>query len=158
MRQFLASTLMAVMTFGPLVNANAATPARPAAKASSGDTTTPIQHLVVIFQENVSFDHYFGTYPNATNPAGEPAFTPFPNTPGVNGLLGTLAHQQPEPQSGQRARARPTPSASIARRPPPPTRITTTRPSRLAFDSGLMDLFPLNTGTAGPPPTGGGNR
>ncbi len=24
---------------------------------------TPIQHLVVIFQENVSFDHYFGTYP-----------------------------------------------------------------------------------------------
>jgi len=26
-------------------------------------TTTPIQHLVVIFQENVSFDHYFATYP-----------------------------------------------------------------------------------------------
>ena len=22
-----------------------------------------IQHIVVIFQENVSFDHYFGTYP-----------------------------------------------------------------------------------------------
>ncbi len=29
------------------------------------DTSTPIKHLVVIFQENVSFDHYFGTYPNA---------------------------------------------------------------------------------------------
>jgi phospholipase C len=28
-------------------------------------TATPIKHLVVIFQENVSFDHYFGTYPNA---------------------------------------------------------------------------------------------
>src|SRR5436305_1190476 len=26
-------------------------------------TATPIKHLVVIFQENVSFDHYFGTYP-----------------------------------------------------------------------------------------------
>jgi phospholipase C len=39
-------------------------------------TSTPIKHLVVIFQENVSFDHYFGTYPNATNPAGEPSFTP----------------------------------------------------------------------------------
>src|SRR5208282_5389363 len=26
-------------------------------------TTTPIKHLVVIFQENISFDHYFGTYP-----------------------------------------------------------------------------------------------
>ncbi|HWX07463.1 MAG TPA: alkaline phosphatase family protein, partial [Bradyrhizobium sp.] len=30
-------------------------------------TATPIKHLVVIFQENVSFDHYFGTYPNAMN-------------------------------------------------------------------------------------------
>ena len=29
-------------------------------------TTTPIKHVVVIFQENISFDHYFGTYPNAT--------------------------------------------------------------------------------------------
>jgi phospholipase C len=28
-------------------------------------TSTPIKHVVVIFQENVSFDHYFGTYPNA---------------------------------------------------------------------------------------------
>ncbi len=37
-------------------------------------TATPIKHLVVIFQENVSFDHYFGTYPNAANPSGEPKF------------------------------------------------------------------------------------
>ena len=28
-------------------------------------TTTPIKHLVVIFQENVSFDHYFASYPQA---------------------------------------------------------------------------------------------
>src|SRR3954463_5381120 len=32
----------------------------------AGPTTTPITHLVVIFQENVSFDHYFATYPTAT--------------------------------------------------------------------------------------------
>ena len=38
-----------------------------------GTTTTPIKHVVVIFQENVSFDHYFGTYPFAMNPEGEPA-------------------------------------------------------------------------------------
>ena len=31
-------------------------------------TATPIQHVVVIFQENISFDHYFATYPIATNP------------------------------------------------------------------------------------------
>ena len=50
-------------------------------------TATPIKHLVVIFQENISFDHYFGTYPNATNPAGEPTFIPNPNTPSVNNLI-----------------------------------------------------------------------
>src|SRR5580698_7545727 len=47
---------------------------------------TPIQHLVVIFQENISFDHYFGTYPFAANPIGQPAFYAFQNTPSVNGF------------------------------------------------------------------------
>ena len=41
--------------------------------ADSYPTLTPIKHVVVIFQENVSFDHYFGTYPFANNPANEPA-------------------------------------------------------------------------------------
>jgi phospholipase C len=50
-------------------------------------TTTPIKHIIVIFQENNSFDHYFGTYPNATNPPGEPAFTAALGTPTVNNLL-----------------------------------------------------------------------
>jgi len=49
-------------------------------------TATPIKHIVVIFQENVSFDHYFGTYPHATNPAGEPAFHAKDDTPRVNSL------------------------------------------------------------------------
>ncbi|MGO4325437.1 alkaline phosphatase family protein, partial [Pseudomonas sp. KB_12] len=44
----------------------AAASAHPAAAASS-----PIQHVVVIFGENVSFDHYFATYPKAANTAGE---------------------------------------------------------------------------------------
>ncbi len=35
-------------------------------------TKTPIKHLVVILDENLRFDHYFGTYPDAPNPAGEP--------------------------------------------------------------------------------------
>ncbi len=51
------------------------------ANAADPATATPIKHLVVIFQENVSFDHYFATYPNATNPAGEPPFTAAANTP-----------------------------------------------------------------------------
>ncbi len=59
-------------------------------------TTTPIEHVVVIFQENVSFDHYFATYPTAANPAGEPAFHAQPGTPGVDGLNdGLLAPNNP---------------------------------------------------------------
>lgn len=45
-----------------------------AAASEASPTRTPIKNLVVIFQENVSFDHYFGTYPNATNPPREPKF------------------------------------------------------------------------------------
>jgi phospholipase C len=59
-------------------------------------TATPIQHVVVIFQENVSFDHYFATYPNALNTtAGEPIFNAAPNTPSVNGLSGGLLTNNP---------------------------------------------------------------
>ena len=48
--------------------------------------TTPIEHVVVLFPENISFDHYFGTYPKALNGPGEPRFTAAPGTPAVNGL------------------------------------------------------------------------
>src|SRR5215467_10465994 len=56
---------------------------------ASSTTTTPIQHVVVLFQENVSFDHYFGTYPVAANTGapGEPLFQADPHTPSVNNLL-----------------------------------------------------------------------
>lgn len=57
---------------------------------SVSETTTPIEHVVVIFQENVSFDHYFATYPIAANPGGEPVFVARyggrRTTPTVNGL------------------------------------------------------------------------
>lgn len=58
-------------------------------------SATPIEHLVIIFQENRSFDHYFATYPVALNPAGQPAFTASPNTPSVNGLTETLLKHNP---------------------------------------------------------------
>src|SRR5437588_3190949 len=54
--------------------------------AASMPTATPIKHLVVIFQENNSFDHYFATYPHALNPGGEPSFIAAPNTPQANTL------------------------------------------------------------------------
>ncbi|MFM0206834.1 alkaline phosphatase family protein [Paraburkholderia sediminicola] len=70
--------------------AAASTPASsPAVAVSAQDavtTATPIKHVVVIFGENVSFDHYFATYPQASNPVGEPQFTAASGTPTVNNL------------------------------------------------------------------------
>jgi phospholipase C len=64
--------------------------------ADKVDTTTPIKHVIVIFQENVSFDHYFATYPYATNPMGEPAFHAKDDTPRVSNLLsGGLLTENP---------------------------------------------------------------
>jgi phospholipase C len=72
-------------------------PSAPAHAADPDDfpTTTPVKHLVVIFQENVSFDHYFATYPKATDPKGEPAFHARPGTPSVNGLNDPLLSSNP---------------------------------------------------------------
>jgi phospholipase C len=52
----------------------------------SKQTATPIKHLVVLFDENVSFDHYFGTYPYAPNTGGT-NFHASPKTPRVSNLV-----------------------------------------------------------------------
>src|ERR1700761_2846871 len=59
-----------------------------------GSTSTPIKHLVVIFDENESFDHYFGTYPYAANTDGT-KFTAKPGTPKVNGLYTKITKSGP---------------------------------------------------------------
>jgi phospholipase C len=115
------------------------------------ETSTPIQHLVVIFQENVSFDHYFGSYPKALNPKEELPFRAAPHTPTVNGLNDALLNHNPNlnPANGKGAAN--------------PFRLDRLQaftadmghdytPEQQAFDGGLMDLFPSNTGSAGPPP------
>jgi phospholipase C len=68
---------------------------------AGGATATPIKHVVVIFQENVSFDHYFGTYPFATNTDGN-TFTPAQGTPAVNGLNFSLLAANPNLSNPQR--------------------------------------------------------
>jgi phospholipase C len=105
--------------------------------------STPIKHLVVIFDENESFDHYFGTYPNATNPAGQPRFTAKDSTPSINGLDPTLLTNNPNsfpPQRLDRSEA-----------------VTCSQnhgygAEQMAFDNGLMDKFPEFTagGSCGP--------
>ena len=74
-----------------------------AAVASGAQTTTPIKHVVVLFDENISFDHYFGTYPYAQNLPGETStFNALPNTPSVNGLNNTLLTANPNLNNPQR--------------------------------------------------------
>jgi phospholipase C len=63
--------------------------------AQSVTQRTPIEHVVIIHQENQSFDHYFATYPTATNPPGEPPFFAVPGTPKVNGLSRPLLVNNP---------------------------------------------------------------
>jgi phospholipase C len=58
-------------------------------------TSTPVKHLVIIFQENVSFDHYFGTYPHATNGANGSKFIADPRTPTIDGLRAALLFDNP---------------------------------------------------------------
>ncbi len=64
-------------------------------------TSTPIKHVVVIFGENISFDHYFGTYPNAANTDGTP-FTAAHGTPKVNGLDKKLLTDNPNAYNPKR--------------------------------------------------------
>ncbi|HKW32638.1 MAG TPA: alkaline phosphatase family protein [Candidatus Acidoferrum sp.] len=130
-------------------------PASPVFAQGSSSTTTPIKHLVVIFQENVSFDHYFGTYPNALNPAGEPAFHARSNTPVVNGLGPALLTKNPNlnPANGTGA-ANPfrlDRSQAVTR-----DQGHGYKQEQQAFDNGLMDLFPSTVGRADIPPAGGG--
>jgi phospholipase C len=115
----------------------------------SGAPATPIQHLVVIFQENVSFDHYFGTYPNATNADGQP-FTAGPDTPTVDGLTGLL--QSANPNGTNPRRYDPTAVNDV---------LTCDQghnysDEQKAFDNGAMDKFPQSLGNGtGTSPEGG---
>lgn len=123
-----------------------------ASYASEVPTATPIKHLVVIFQENISFDHYFGTYPHATNPKGEPKFTPAPNSPNVNGLSGALLTNNPNALNSENGSGAANPFRLDRSQNLTVDQNHDYMPEQQAFDFGLMDAFPDFTGTPGPPP------
>lgn len=147
-RKMLAWTAISTMILGTFP-----APAN-AARFDSDDqpTATPIKHVVIIFQENVSFDHYFATYPFATNPPGEPPFHARKDTPTINGLNGGLltANGNLNPANGNGATNPFRLDRSQAATQDMDHDYT---PEQQAFDHGLMDLFPAFTGTAGPPPS-----
>src|ERR1700748_1806667 len=144
--RWMASLLLSAQLAGMTPRPTFAAPGN----SKGGTTTTPIKHLVVIFQENVSFDHYFGTYPQAANKKGEVKFKAKAGTPTVNGLTqGLLDH---------------TPNTDKAGNFYQPVRLDPSQnytcdmnhdytPEQQAFDSGLMDKFPEFTTTVCPAST-----
>src|SRR5580704_16078782 len=134
----------------------------PAVNPDTLPTKTPIKHLVVVFNENRSFDHYFGTYPNALNPEGEPVFEPAKNTQrDINNLLSSPALLDNNPNANPNV----VPSNGATVTQPSnglnaanPFRIDRTQadtagqnhsygPEQKAYDAGKNDLFPLDVGS-----------
>jgi phospholipase C len=101
-------------------------------------TTYPISNVVVIFQENVSFDHYFATYPNALNLPNERTFNAKPGTPTVNGLTQALLTNNPNSLSPHRLSAAQAATADQSHE---------YMAEQQAFDHGLMDKFVQFTGS-----------
>ena len=109
-------------------------------------TATPIKHVVVIYNENVSFDHYFGTYPNATNPTGEPAFTAAAGTPTVNGLSGALLTANANFTNKANAAGAANPFRLDRTQAASADQNHAYTAEQQANDNGAGDLFPLYTG------------
>ena len=109
------------------------------------ETGSPIKHVVVIFQENVSFDHYFATYPDAENNDQEVKFKAKANTPTVNGLIqGQIEHNLNSDKTGVNffspVRLGPSQNYTCDQN-------HDYTPEQQAFDSGLMDKFPAFAAT-----------
>jgi phospholipase C len=120
------------------------------APASSAEdalaTATPIKHVVVLYNENVSFDHYFATYPNAANPAGEPAFTAAAGTPTVNGLSGALLTANPNFTNTANGADAANPFRLDRAQASTADQNHAYTAEEQGYDNGAADLFPLYTG------------
>jgi phospholipase C len=147
----LLAVTVAATSIGPVVagqNSAAKADANAGVNPDSLTTKYPIKHLVVVFNENVSFDHYFGTYPNALNPEGEPVFEPAKNTQrDINNLLSTPSLLDNNPNL----------NAANGTAASNPFRLDRTQAKtadqshgygaeQKAYDGGKNDLFPLDTG------------
>ncbi|MER6925948.1 alkaline phosphatase family protein, partial [Streptomyces spiralis] len=118
----------------------AAAPGRAAAPTGHhghGSTATPIKHVVVLFDENISFDHYFATYPKAANTDGT-RFTASKRTPRD---IDTLAHAGLLEEN---------PNQYAPRRLGPAQAVTCDQnhsygPEQYAYNGGEADRFVQNT-------------
>jgi phospholipase C len=135
---------LAVVLTSPAAGSAAGAPGPDLANGKSN----AIKHLVVIYQENVSFDHYFGTYPKAANTSGQP-FQAARHTPSVNGLTASLLTNNPNKDAAGN-------QTNPLRLDPANINDVLTcdqdhnyNDEQKAFDGGKMDRFPATVGTSG---------
>jgi phospholipase C len=149
-RVYAIAVAVALLTLGVAgagsVAASVGSRAAPAGGQHPG-TATPIKHLVVIFDENVSFDHYFGTYPYAANLPGEQPFHAKRGTPTVNGLYNQLTPQGTP--TGPLLTNNPNESNPLRLSPQQPMTCDQDHAytaEQLAADHGAEDAYAQNTG------------
>jgi phospholipase C len=155
-RNALALTLTSTLILsgcGTGPNTAPATIGTPPATVTPTTSSAAIKHVVVIFNENVSFDHYFGTYPNAANLPGESKFTAATGTPtNISNYTSTPALLTANPNLSVANGA----GASNPYRLDPAQAATGDQdhnygPEQSAFDGGKMDMFPFSVGTPDAP-------
>ena len=123
-----------------------ATSAFAAPADNSANTTTPIKHVVVMFGENISYDHYFGTYPNAANTDGT-TFTAAAGTPTSTNYVSDPSLLTANPNTYNPKRLAPAQAVTCDQN-------HNYGPEQVAVDSGAMDKFvPTSAGSACTPST-----
>src|SRR4051812_37788862 len=100
--------------------------------------TSPIKHVVVIFGENHSFDYFFATYPTATNPPGDPAFTGSIGSQTIDNLAtaNLLGNNNPNSQKPRRLSRSEAVTCGFDHN---------YGAEQKAFNGGAMNAFPQNT-------------
>jgi len=143
------ATAVSALALATCVAANAS----PKQQETGAATATPIKHLVVIYQENVSFDHYFGTYPKAANTSGQPVsghggtVNNLLTSKGVGGQGNLLTNNPNTDASGKQVNPRRLDPANV-------NDVLTCdqdhdyTAEQQAFDGGKMDRFVPTVGTA----------
>ncbi|MGD0736586.1 MAG: alkaline phosphatase family protein [Terracidiphilus sp.] len=185
-RKLLISAAAAAMALA-LAGCSSTTPISSAVTTTSsssstsalGTPVTPIQHVIVIFGENISYDHYFATYPSIAYSAadsanaGEIYQTNFPKSataPANNNLVAplnpstwaplatpTLLTDNPNGPTGSGA----TYNGANAVNPflfwnnqaATADQNHSPKPEQIAYDNGAMDQFPGSTGSAASVPS-----
>src|SRR5260370_148780 len=106
------TSLVAAMMLGLTIGL----PGPALAQGDDRDAETMIQHTIIVYQENISFDHYFGTFGHgsARIPGGAPGTT----------------RSTTVPRAAYTARTPPTPNGWS--RPPPIPSLIRTRPATFA--------------------------